>query len=578
MNKTININLANTFFHIDEDAYNKLQRYLAAIKRSFTDSQGRDEIIADIEARIAELFTERMQHDRQVISTKEVDEVIQVMGQPEDYLVDEEIFEDSPRSSSYKQKPSKKLYRDIDNKYLGGVSSGLGHYLGIDAVWLRLLWVILTLFSGGGFALIYIVFWIIVPEAATTSQKIDMTGKPVNISNIEKKVKEGFDEVADTVKNVDYEKVGNKVKSSSRTFFDTLGDIILFFFKVFAKFVGIIFIITGASAIIALFVSLFTVGIVDVIHFPGVDFVDLVNTTGTPLWVASLLCFFAVGIPFFFLFLLGLKILVTNLKSIGNIAKYSLLAIWLLSIVGLIVLGAKQAAEHAYTGSVSNKEVLAINSQDTLLIKMNNKDFDNFRFDRDFGLNVFYDENDEERLYSRDVRFYIRHSEDSLAYVNVRKDANGRNPKVAKERAQEVDYEYTLENNLLSLDRFLSTSASNKFRDQGIAATVYIPTGTIVRFDESTTYRIGGFSNNDRGYYRSEMVKYTWKMGADGELKCLDCPEETENEIEEDELDSGNITLDKNGLDINLKDEDGDEFKMKVDEDGVKIKTNNNLK
>ena len=101
MNKTININLANTFFHIDEDAYIKLQRYLDAIKRSFTDSQGKSEIIADIEARIAELFTERLLHERQVITTKEVDEVIEKpplklapsnLGIVGRYILEPEIF------------------------------------------------------------------------------------------------------------------------------------------------------------------------------------------------------------------------------------------------------------------------------------------------------------------------------------------------------------------------------------------------------------------------------------------------------------------------------------------------------
>ena len=137
MNKTVNINLAGIFYHIDEDAYLKLQRYLDAIKRSFTDSQGRTEIIADIEARIAELFSERVQHDRQVIGIKEVDEVISIMGQPEDYLVDDEIFEDDPQSA-YQSKTSatRKLFRDTDNSYIGGVASGLGHYFGID----MLLW------------------------------------------------------------------------------------------------------------------------------------------------------------------------------------------------------------------------------------------------------------------------------------------------------------------------------------------------------------------------------------------------------------------------------------------------------
>ena len=99
MKKTVNINLAGTFFHIDEDAFGKLTRYLDAIKKSLSDPQGSDEIIRDIEGRIAELFSEKIETNTQVISTKELDEVITVMGQPEDYSVDEEIFEDAPSAA-----------------------------------------------------------------------------------------------------------------------------------------------------------------------------------------------------------------------------------------------------------------------------------------------------------------------------------------------------------------------------------------------------------------------------------------------------------------------------------------------
>ncbi|MEZ4793763.1 MAG: PspC domain-containing protein, partial [Gelidibacter sp.] len=306
MNKTVNINLAGVFFHIDEDAYLKLQRYLEAIKRSFTDSQGRSEIIADIEARISELFSERVKHDKQVIGNKEVDEVIAIMGQPEDYLVDDEIFEDEPKQSYRSTGHSKKLFRDTENSYIAGVSSGLGHYLGIDAVWVRLLWILLTLGSGGTFILIYILFWVLVPEALTTSEKLTMRGEPVNISNIEKKIKDGFENVSqtvsDTVKSIDLPKQGNRIKSSSKTFFDTIGDIILFFFKVFAKFIGIILMIVGAGTLIGLIIALFSVGIADAVHIPGIDYFNAANAANIPVWLMSLLLFFAIGIPIFFLF------------------------------------------------------------------------------------------------------------------------------------------------------------------------------------------------------------------------------------------------------------------------------------
>ena len=197
MNKTVNINLAGIFFHIDEDAFLKLQGYLDAIRQSLTDSQGRAEIIADIEARIAELFNERIVNNKRVISLKEVDDVIVIMGQPEDYVVDDSIFEDDPlenvrEKTKRPDSGSRKLFRDTDNSYIAGVSSGLGHYFGIDAIWIRLLWVLLAFGSGGTFIFIYILFWILVPEAVTTSDKLNMTGDPVNISNIEKKIKDGF--------------------------------------------------------------------------------------------------------------------------------------------------------------------------------------------------------------------------------------------------------------------------------------------------------------------------------------------------------------------------------------------------
>ena len=113
-----------------------------------------------------------------MITLKEVDEVINVMGQPEDYMVDEDIFEDAPKTSEKRSKRVKKLYRDIDSKYIGGVCSGLEHYLGIDALWIRLFFIFFALFTGFGFVA-YILLWILVPEAASTSQKLDMKGEAV---------------------------------------------------------------------------------------------------------------------------------------------------------------------------------------------------------------------------------------------------------------------------------------------------------------------------------------------------------------------------------------------------------------
>src|SRR5690606_39622832 len=143
--------------------------------------------------------------------------------------------------------------------------------------------------------------------------------------------------------------------------------------KVIGKLIGIVLIIVGASTLISLFFGLFTIGVFGAVDLPGVDFHEFLIGIGAPLWAVSLLLFLALGIPFFFLFYLGLKILVNNMKSIGNIAKFSLLGLWLISVGILIVLGIRQAAEFSSTGSVhEEREMFLENPSDTLVIKMKN--------------------------------------------------------------------------------------------------------------------------------------------------------------------------------------------------------------
>ena len=575
MNKTININLANLFFHIDEVAYSKLQRYLEAIKRSFAKTSGSEEIIADIEARIAELFHEKMENERQVITEKEVDEIIGIMGQPEDYMVDEDIFEDQPKTTKNPGRV-RKLYRDIDNKYIGGVSAGLGHYFGIDALWVRLLWILLTIFSWGGFIFIYGLLWILIPEAVTTAQKLDMRGEAVNISNIEKKVKEGFDDVAEKVKNVDYEKVGTKVKDGSRSFFNAIADIIMFFFKIIGKFIGIILIIIGAAGIVALFVGLFTVGILDIVHLPGIDFYYMVNSTNTPVWLVSLLGFFAIGIPFFFLMYLGLKILVNNLKSIGNIAKFTLLGLWLIAIILLTVFGIRQAAAHAYTGNVSMEQELAFQQPDQPM-KIVLRSGSHLNNGNKIGINgvvLDYTENGEEVLVSEDVRLNLKMSRDSIARIEIRKNANGNSFKTATETADKVNYNYDLRGNTLLLDDFLTTAKDNKYRDQEVRIVLYVPVGTVLTYERDNSPCWTITAPLDRTMNGCEMSKYLWKMDTNGELQCLDCPVNDDDQNNDDDNDNnGKIIINEDGVDIDIKG-DGENFKLKIDEKGVQFKTN----
>ncbi|WP_370003264.1 PspC domain-containing protein, partial [Winogradskyella sp.] len=599
MNKTVNINLAGIFFHIDEDAYLKLSRYLEAIKRSFTDSQGRSEIIADIEARIAELFAERIQNEKQVVGIKLVDEVITIMGQPEDYLVDDEIFEDEPRAKkSYDHRPTKKLYRDTDNSYIGGVAAGLGHYFGIDSIWMRLIWLLLALGSGGTFIFIYLIFWALVPEAKTTAEKLTMTGDPVNISNIEKKIKDGIDSVAetvknanlkekgnsileeldnvtesisDTVKNVDYKKQGNRIKSSSQTFFDTIGNILMFFLKVVAKFIGVILIIVGISTLIALIVALFSIGITDAIHFPGMDFIDVANAANIPIWLMSLLLFFAIGIPFFFIFYLGLKILVNNLKSIGNIAKFTLLGLWLMAIIGLVITGIKQASEHAFDAKVTAKSELNIRSGDTLNLSMVGlDDYNSYHNNYNGEFRIIEDDNSRS-LVSSDVRFIVKSTTDSLGSITIEKEASGSNYNTARQRAENIDYNYALSGNNLKLDAYLSTNVKNKFSEQQVRIVIYLPEGTILYRDKNLR-RYQRYSNYYDNILRGTEDGHYYKVISD-DVKCLDCKEEDKNETEVIDSDAESPFIETSS-DSSSSNEEKPEVNVQINEDGVDIEVN----
>ena len=530
MNKTVNINLAGIFFHIDEDAYGKLQRYLSAIKRSFEGVAGEDEIIADIEARIAELFSNKIKDDRQVIGMTELDEVITVMGQPEDYMVDDDIFEDGPVNGKKSKKRSprsgdgKKLYRDTDNAYIGGVSSGLGHYFAIDALWIRLALVLIVI-AGVGFPIfLYILLWILIPEAESTADKLSMTGKAVNIDNIQEKVKEGFENVADAVKNVDYDKYGNKIKKGTQGFFGGLGSIIMFFLKVLAKILGVIFIITGASVVIGLFVGLFTAGTFDIVYAGGLEQFDNVSfPTSAPVWLTSIVTFFAIGIPFFFLFYLGLKILTSNLKSMPIAGKLSLVGVWLISVIVLGVIGVREMTEHSFSGKVSTEERLDITAGDTLKLTMRANEQYDLPLRRSTST-VSSENNVGERNYvSRNVRLIVRETQEDTAYFRIIREANGSSYTNAKEEAGYIDYNYKLDSGRLALDGHFTSTRRNRYNDQEVEVILYLPEGAYLYADKNTY----SYHRND-SRYRDLLDNGTeehYLLLQNGDLECTDCPE-----------------------------------------------------
>jgi len=517
MNKTININLGGLFFHIDEKAFIKLKHYLDAVSNSLNDDpQGKEEIINDIEQRISELLSEKIKDEREVINLAHIDEIITIMGQPEDYAYDGELYDETTQKST----KNKKMYRDGKDKLLGGVSSGLGHYFGIDTAWVRIFWIVITLFYGTGL-LVYLVLWIILPEANTTAEELEMKGESVTINNIEKSIKEEYSKIEERVRNADY----SKVKSGLQDFLETLGRIIIGFFKVIGMFVGILLLFIAATTLIALIIGLFSWGSIELLGL-GSELVHLpsfVESSLIPYWILTIMLFLLVTIPFIFLFMIGLNILSKDKKSLGLTANLSLLGIWLIALIGLGFAGIEHSTQFATKTSISDINEYNISQRDTLRIFMhgNDKITNRKSLYRSSNLEKVIDNLGEDKLFSSYVHLDVRKSNTDQIMVKVLKTARAFNHKKAKEKARTITYNYLTDGNTLNLDAYFLAPTDLEHSRPEIDVIVYVPENQQVFLDYTTKSFIHDIKNT-KNIYDPRMANHHFIMTAAG-LECTDC-------------------------------------------------------
>lgn len=544
MNKTININLGGIFFHIDEEAYAKLKRYLDAINQSLNDDpQGKEEIISDIEQRISELLSEKIANERQVINELNIDEVIAVMGQPEDYAYDDELFTETNTSDN---KTSKKLYRDGKDKFLGGVSSGLGYYFGIDTAWVRIIWIAIAFFFGTG-VIVYFILWIILPEANTTAEELEMKGKAVNIDTIEKTIKEEYLKIEDKVRNADYK----KVKSGFQDMVDTFGKILSGIFKYLGKFIGVLLLFIAATTLLALLFGLLSWGSFEImgvsdkfVHIP-----HFFDNSLLPKPLVTLFFFISIIIPFVFLFILGLNILSKEKKTLGLTANLSILGIWLVSLFGLGFAGIQHNTQFAKSASVSSNREISIASKDTLRIFMRNDDkiADRKSLYQSRHLENVLDSLGNEKLYSSNIYIDVRKGSSDKVMVKVIKSARAFNKKKARESAKLIDYNFDNKQGTLLLNSYFLTDTELKNNRPKIDVILYVPRNTYLTFDASSADFLHDIKNK-QDIYDADMVEHLFYMDNTG-LECIDCL----NKSVEKQKENVNLKIDKNGVKRSIK-------------------------
>jgi phage shock protein PspC (stress-responsive transcriptional regulator) len=271
MKKTVTANISGMIFHIDDDAFEKLNKYLESLRSHFSKEDGGDEILSDIESRIAEMFQEKTASRKEVVTLNDVDDIISQLGQPGQIDGDEKDEKQSTEQAKteeksepkYDRREERRLYRDPDNKYIAGVASGLASYFNIDPTWVRIAFVVFTFFYGFG-PLAYLIMWIVVPRAETTAEKLSMKGERVNVSNIEKSIKEDLKDLKVQFEKFSEENFGKSKKKGAevKRSEDKLEIAILSFFrvvfKIFAIVFGLAFMIAGITALSLLIFSFFS--------------------------------------------------------------------------------------------------------------------------------------------------------------------------------------------------------------------------------------------------------------------------------------------------------------------------------
>jgi len=542
MNKTVNINLASTFFHIDENAYQILERYLRKLKEGFKDTAGGEEILQDIEARIAELFQDLKTNPDYVINTADVEKIIGIMGEPETVLSEEDI-------NTSQEKIHRKLYRDPEDKYIGGVAAGLGHYFKIDATWIRLIWLFLALFSGGVFTLIYILFWILVPLAKTTGDLLRMKGEPVNIATIKKKIKEEFDDVTTKIKDLDYEKAGSTLKKKSKNFFQFLENLIRKIPSIILKLIGLLFLLISISSIFALFIGSFVLLGLGNLLLPF-QFVDL-GVFPDSFWRIALIL--AVLIPFIFLFSLGIRLLRGVSSRIGSVSRLVLFSLWIIAIGTLVFTGTNQIRKNSIAATQTTIHELAIEHEDTLRVSLfiNEIKPNSWKFKKNNPLNALSRRIEKSQKL---VTLSIKPNKLSSTSLEIQASAKGADEKKAQQAVEQLTYRWEQEGDILFLDDHIKNQPLSGFQTKNIEMTLLLKEGQIIALDESLRKVLSYPIENNQNWNSRSTAGYLWKMGSQ-ELICLDCP------------------TNQSKLEVQYQDAKGEEkVHLEVDKNGIQFK------
>ena len=612
MKKVININFQGTIVPIEESSYELLQQYIESLRRYFANEEGRDEIINDIESRISELFQERLKSGSTCITDDDVNLIIKNMGRPEDFEEAEKGENESEKNKTddYSKKgenffhdwsgKGKRLYRDENNKILGGVCSGIAAYFGIDPVIVRILflvsgigilaYIILWMFVPGsnmlengvrkrlyrnpdrkiiggvcsgigsyfdvnpwlpriiflipfisfffrwghfgpltfpnflsfsfspGSFIIYIILWLVIPEASTTSEKLEMKGEKVDLNSIKNSVLKEMKDVGVRVGKMGQDvgervgkmgvEAGNFAKEKGANFgkevhaatyrsSGVLGNIITTIFKIFMYF------ILGCIAL-AIIIALFSIAIVAIGLFPLKNFV-LTDGWQTVFAWGTLIFFIAVPVIGIITFIIRRF---ARVKSSNKLMRYSFIGLWVLGIVCFVSLITSVGRDFKSISSLYEQQIPLSNPT---IKSIQVVPFQNLNYRRIgwFNLEPFgtFGSTDD-TAFIGNVKIKITKSPTDSFQLSIIKMSNGRTRKSADTLVSLINFNVQQNDSLLMLDRAITVNTTDKFRNQYVEVTIAVPVGHYIKLDKSFGYgnrvRYRVFTQDPDWYYNND--------------------------------------------------------------------------
>jgi len=510
MNKTIIININGIVFHIEEDAYEVLRSYMTDVKRHFAYSPDSDEIVTDIENRLAEMFTERLTADhKQVIILADVNYVTEKMGNVNDFsMEDDEPV--NPDTASFRN--GKKLFRDTDDRIISGVCAGIGHYFGIEPRWIRLIAILLLIITVGSVLPVYIILWIVIPKAITRADKMAMKGEPINIQNFKK----NFDEEVEGLRDG-----FNRARHEARPAINHLGKFIGAAGKMIIKLIGAFIVLMGTAALFALTIGLVTfLGFWNSNHLNGFPF-NIVNPGYKS--VLALSAFIVIFIPLAALVMFAIRVMFSRF-AVSKTIYFTMLIIWLAGLAigvyhaSMIGSDFKEEANFSVTRPLKPSNVY--------YIKLNPVKY----FSREDSLQYDIDPGDKERVIiksrnqdfdqPRSVSLEIVSGDVGKPTLVQEFSAKGSDFETALSRAKRAKHRFLQTDSLLVFDANTYLKRGELWRDQSVHLILRVPENTILRIEGSVNRYLEDYSLWECRPKNAERIFISeWIMTPSG-LKC----------------------------------------------------------